>query len=167
MTTRHRQQCTNSGRRGRAGPDVLSHGRRARPAARLAVRPQGVRPAKRGRLAGPTPIATLCVRLIASARNRMLNRAADPRSIALSITRQRATVCGDELATVPSQNLSRSLRRVLAAARSPLSTRALASATAALALERSRISGGEPRGPRSRRRHRLRRRAPPTRSGEA
>jgi hypothetical protein len=40
------------------------------------------------------------------------------------------TVCGVELAMAPSQNLSRSLRRVLAAARSPLSTRALASMTA-------------------------------------
>ena len=73
-----------------------------------------------------------------------------PRSIALSMTRQRVTVCGDELATAPSQNLSRSLRRVLAAARSPLSTRALASATAALTLERSQIVGGRAAHPVSR-----------------
>ncbi len=55
-----------------------------------------------------------------------------------------------KLAVAPSQNLSRSLRGVLAAARSPLSTRALASMTAVLKLERihrrreSRV-GREPR----------------------
>src|SRR4029077_9925434 len=76
-------------------------------------------------------------------RGRRARRArSSPRSIALSITRQRATVLGDEVATAPSQNLSRSLRRVLAAARSPLSTRSLASSTAALTLERSQIVGG-------------------------
>src|ERR1700722_6641529 len=76
-------------------------------------------------------------------RGRRARRArSSPRSIALSITRQRATVLGDVLAAVPSQNLSRSLRRVLAAARAPLSTRALASATAALTLERSQIVEG-------------------------
>jgi hypothetical protein len=38
-----------------ARPDVLSHGRGARPAARLAVRPQGVRPAKKGPARGIDP----------------------------------------------------------------------------------------------------------------
>ena len=62
-----------------ARPDVLSHGRGARRSARLAVRPQGVRPAeKRGPgLAGPAPIATLRVRLGASARNRRFGRNAE------------------------------------------------------------------------------------------
>jgi hypothetical protein len=67
-------------------------------------------------------------------------------------------------AMAPSQNLSRSLRRVLAAARSPLSTMALASATAVLKLERFIVdrraaSAANPQG------HWLRRRAPPTDSG--
>jgi hypothetical protein len=35
-----------------------------------------------------------------------------PRPIAMSMTRQTVAVCGDELATAPSLNLSRSLRRV-------------------------------------------------------
>jgi hypothetical protein len=46
-----------------------------------------------------------------------------------------------KLAVAPSQNLSRSLRGVLAAARSPLSTRALASMTAVLKLERFIVDG--------------------------
>jgi hypothetical protein len=71
---------------------------------------------------------------------------------------------GVERAMAPSQNLSRSLRRVLAAARSPLSTMALASATAVLKLERFIVdrraaSAANPQG------NWLRRRAPPTDSG--
>src|ERR1700733_9626674 len=87
-----------------------------------------------------------------------------PRSIALSITRQRATVWGVERAMAPSQNLSRSLRRVLAAARAPLSAMALAPGPAVLKLERFLVdrraaSAANPQG------HWLRRRAPPTDSG--